>query len=74
MFLLKISGNGIAFLSSYGAVYEIKPQAGQKYTVGTGYIASFEEGIEYKAKTVDGIKSTLCGGEGLCANLPVLKR
>ena len=69
LFLLKITGNGTVFLSSYGAIHEIKLQAGQKYTVDTGHIVSFEEGVGYKVKTVGGIKSTLFSGEGLVCEL-----
>ncbi len=69
LFLLKISGKGIVFLSSYGAIHEVELQPGQRYTVDTGHIVSFEEGVGYKVKTVGGIKSTLFSGEGLVCEL-----
>ena len=68
-FLLKISGLGKLFLSSYGAIHEINLEAGQRYIVDTGHIVAFSEGMGYKVKAVGGIKSTLFSGEGLVCEL-----
>jgi len=69
LFLLKMSGMGKLFLSSYGAIHEIDLEAGQKYTVDTGHMVSFEEGVGYSVKKVGGLKSTLFSGEGLVCEL-----
>ncbi|KPL23967.1 MAG: hypothetical protein AMJ75_04795 [Phycisphaerae bacterium SM1_79] len=69
LFLLKISGTGNVFLSSYGAIHEINLQPGQKYTVDTGHMVSFDEGVGYGVKRVGGLKSTLFSGEGLVCEL-----
>ncbi len=69
LFLLKISGSGSVFLSSYGAIHEIQLEAGQKYTVDTGHMVAFEEGVGYSVKRVGGLKSTLFSGEGLVCEL-----
>jgi len=69
LFLLKISGTGSVFLSSYGAIHEIDLQAGQKYIVDTGHMVAFDEGVGYHVKTVGGLKSTLFSGEGLVCEL-----
>jgi uncharacterized protein (TIGR00266 family) len=69
LFLLKMSGMGKLFLSSYGAIHEIDLEAGQKYTVDTGHMVSFEEGVGYSVKRVGGLKSTLFSGEGLVCEL-----
>ena len=68
-FLLKISGTGTVFLSSYGAIHEITLNPGQKYTVDTGHMVAFEEGVGYSVRRVGGIKSTLFSGEGLVCEL-----
>jgi uncharacterized protein (TIGR00266 family) len=65
LFLLKMSGTGNVFLSSYGAVHEIVLGPDQKYIVDTGHMVAFDEGMEYNVKRVGGIKSTFFGGEGL---------
>ncbi len=69
LFLLKISGQGTVFLSSYGAIDEITLGPGEKYIVDTGHMVSFEEGVGYKVKRVGGLKSTLFSGEGLVCEL-----
>lgn len=69
LFLLKISGTGSLFLSSYGAIHEVDLAAGQKYIVDTGHMVAFAEGVNYSVKTVGGLKSTLFSGEGLVCEL-----
>ncbi|MCY4437386.1 MAG: TIGR00266 family protein [Chloroflexi bacterium] len=69
LFLLKISGSGVVFLSSYGAIQEIALEAGQSYTVDTGHMVSFAEGVGYSVRRVGGMKSTLFSGEGLVVEL-----
>ncbi len=69
LFLLKISGTGNVFLSSYGAIHEIDLEVGQKYTVDTGHMVAFAEGVGYSVKRVGGLKSTLFSGEGLVCEL-----
>ena len=69
LFLLKISGTGKVFLSSYGAIHEIALEAGQKYIVDTGHMVAFDEGVGYSVKKVGGLKSTLFSGEGLVCEL-----
>ncbi len=69
LFLLKISGNGMVFISSYGAIHEIELEIGQKYIVDTGHMIAFDEGVGYSVKKVGGLKSTLFSGEGLVCEL-----
>lgn len=69
LFLLKISGTGIVFISSYGALHEIELASGQKYIVDTGHMVEFAEGVGYAVKKVGGLKSTLLSGEGLVCEL-----
>jgi len=59
----------VVFLSSYGAIHEVQLEAGQKYTVDTGHMVAFEEGVGYSVKRVGGLKSTLFSGEGLVCEL-----
>jgi uncharacterized protein (TIGR00266 family) len=69
LFLLKLSGSGHVFLSSYGAIHEVDLQAGQKYIVDTGHMVAFDETVNYSVKTAGGLKSTLFSGEGLVCEL-----
>jgi uncharacterized protein (TIGR00266 family) len=69
LFLLKCTGNGQLFLSSYGAIHEKTLDPGQAYIVDTGHMVAWEEGVGYKVKRVGGLKSTLFSGEGLVCEL-----
>lgn len=65
LFLLKVSGRGHLFISSYGAIHEVPLVAGQSYTLDNGHMVAFEESVTYKVRRIGGVKSTLFSGEGL---------
>jgi len=66
LFLQKITGTGIVFLNSYGAIFEKVLAPGEMYIVDTNHIVAFEETIQYKIKkAAKGIFSSLASGEGL---------
>jgi len=69
LFLLKLSGSGHVFLSSYGAIHQVELAPGQQYIVDTGHMVAFDESVRYNVKTAGGIKSTLFSGEGLVCRL-----
>lgn len=69
LFLLKIEGTGSMFASSFGAIHPITLAEGETYTVDTGHIVAFDEGVDYKVNKIGGIKSTLFSGEGLVVEL-----
>ncbi|MGQ9628559.1 MAG: TIGR00266 family protein [Anaerolineae bacterium] len=69
LFLLKASGTGTLILSSYGAIHEKELGQGESYTVDTGHLVAFSEGVGFKVRAIGGIKSTLLSGEGLVVDL-----
>ena len=69
LFLLKISGKGVVFLSSYGAIHKVELSSGQKYKVDTGHMVAFDESVQYNVTKVGGLKSLLFSGEGLVCEL-----
>jgi uncharacterized protein (TIGR00266 family) len=66
LFLLKMTGIGDAFISSFGAIHEVKLK-GETFTIDTGHMVAFTEGLDYNVKRVGGLKSTIFSGEGLVA-------
>ena len=64
-FLLKMTGTGTVFLSSYGGIHTVSLAAGQKYIVDTGHMVAFEETVQYTVRKVGGMKSFFFSGEGL---------
>ncbi len=67
--MLRTRGTGKMVLSAYGAIHEILLEYGQSYTVDTGHLVAFTEGIDFKVRKVGGLKSTLFSGEGLVVDL-----
>ena len=66
LFLLKLTGEGYVFLSSFGAIQR-KELRDEKFIVDTGHIVAFSEGLDFKVRKVGGLKSTFLSGEGLVA-------
>lgn len=69
LFILKVSGQGDVILSSYGAIHAIDLQPGQTYTVDTGHMVAWTEGVNYAVRKVGSWKSTFFSGEGLVCDL-----
>lgn len=69
LIMLNCSGAGSLILSSYGAIHEALLQPGQGYTVDTGHLVAFSQGIGFNVRTIAGLKSTLFSGEGLVVDL-----
>ena len=69
LFLLKCTGTGTIFVSSYGAIHLVELQAGQRYNVDTGHMVAFDESVTYEVGRAGGWKTTLLGGEGLVCKL-----
>jgi uncharacterized protein (TIGR00266 family) len=68
LFLLKVTGTGDVWFSSFGAILEI-PISGD-YIVDTGYIVAFEDILNYKVEMLGGLswkglRTGILGGEGL---------
>ncbi|MBN2433794.1 MAG: TIGR00266 family protein [Spirochaetes bacterium] len=62
-FLLKASGTGDLFYTSYGAIVPIEVDG--SYIVDTGHLVAFEENLTYKLKKASkGLLSTVTSGEG----------
>ena len=63
LFMLKCSGEGDLWISSYGAIHEI--QVENTYVVDTGHIVAFDESLTFNVRSVGGLKSLLFSSEGL---------
>jgi len=69
LIMLRASGMGKLLLSSYGAIHEVELGAGETYTVDTGHLVAFSEGVGFRVRRIGGVKSTLFSGEGLVVDL-----
>ncbi|TDT43910.1 uncharacterized protein (TIGR00266 family) [Halospina denitrificans] len=62
LLLVKCSGTGDLWFNSYGGLIEV--DVSDEYVVDTGYIAAFEDTLDYRISTLSGYKSQLFSGEG----------
>jgi uncharacterized protein (TIGR00266 family) len=69
LIMLRARGQGKLLLSSFGAIHEVNLGHGQGYTVDTGHLVAFSEGIGFRVRRIGGMKSTLFSGEGLVVDL-----
>lgn len=63
LFLIKCSGEGDLWFSTYGAMTEVDVDG--EYIVDTGYVVAFSESLDYRVSSVGGYKSLFFSGEGL---------
>lgn len=68
LFLVRATGLGDLWFSSYGAIIEI-PVSGS-YVVDTGHVVAFEDSLKYRVEVLNGLsfknlKTSIFGGEGL---------
>lgn len=63
-FMLRIQGPGTVFYGSYGALHEVEVGA-DGYTIDTGHITAFTDGLTYNVRTFNGFKGLFFSGEGL---------
>lgn len=61
--LLECSGEGDLFVNSYGGVVPV--QVDGSFVVDTGHIVAFDGTLDFKVRSVGGLKSLLFSGEGL---------
>ena len=63
LFMLRCSGVGDLWISSYGAIHAIDITG--TYVVDTGHIVAFEDTLQFKVRSVGGLKSLFFSSEGL---------
>jgi uncharacterized protein (TIGR00266 family) len=63
LILLECSGQGDLFVNSYGGIVPV-PVNGS-FVVDTGHIVAFDGTLDFKVRSVGGVKSFLFSGEGL---------
>lgn len=66
LFLLHVSGSGIVFCQSYGAIIERSLEADEKFYVDNRFVIAFSDSIAYQlVKATDSVRASLMSGEGL---------
>lgn len=68
-FMLSCRGTGQLIVASYGALHKVSLGHGQRYTVDTGHVVAFSQGMGFAVRRVGGLKSLAFSGEGLVVDL-----
>ena len=68
-FVVKCGGQGKAIVATYGALRRVDLQAGQQYTVDSGHLVAWPEGMPIQVHKVGGMKSLFLSGEGFVVTL-----
>ena len=62
--VLGISGQGMAFVSSYGSMYEVEVEPDDPLIVDEDHLVAWSAGLSMDRRKDGSIKSTMLGGEG----------
>lgn len=66
LFVVKASGRGLLFFSSFGAIYSIDVKAGEEVVVDTGHLVAWDAAMRYSiGKASSGMINSLTSGEML---------
>ena len=68
-FIAHMTGNGQVVVASYGALDLHELQAGQAFTVDSGHLVAYDDGIGMKTRTVSGLMTSMKSGEGLVCDM-----
>ncbi|MCJ7431664.1 TIGR00266 family protein [Candidatus Bathyarchaeota archaeon] len=69
LFMIKVTGNGMLFINTFGAVDKHTLRSGQTLIVDNFHLVAFSDTCNYKVTKFGGLKETLLGGEGLVTQI-----
>lgn len=69
LFMIKVSGNGMLFINTFGAIDKHTLKAGEKMIVDNFHLVAFSDTCPYRVTKFGGLKETLLGGEGLVTEI-----
>jgi uncharacterized protein (TIGR00266 family) len=69
LFMIKVTGNGMLFINTFGAVDKHTLRSGQTIIVDNFHLVAFSDTCKYKVTKFGGLKETLLGGEGLVTQI-----
>lgn len=69
LFMIRVSGDGMLFINTFGAIDKHTLQAGESMIVDNFHLVAFSSSCSYRVTKFGGLKETLLGGEGLVTNI-----
>ena len=64
LFMIKVTGNGLLFINTFGAIDRHTLKSGESLIVDNYHLVAFSDTCQYKVTKFGGLKETLLGGEG----------
>jgi len=69
LFMIKVTGNGVLFINTFGAIDKHTLKPGETMIVDNFHLVAFSDTCSYKVTKFGGLKETLLGGEGLVTQI-----
>ncbi len=69
LFMIKVSGEGLLFINTFGAIDRHQLAAGERLVVDNFHLAAFSDTCQYEEKKFGGWKETLLSGEFLVTEI-----
>ena len=67
--MIKVSGNGLLFINTFGAIDKHTLGAGERLIVDNHHLVAFSDTCQYKVTKFGGLKETILGGEGFVTEI-----
>ena len=64
LFVTKVSGNGVAFITSLGAIHSVDVQPGQEYIVDNDHLVAWSASMSYKTEMIGSFMTSMVSSEG----------
>lgn len=64
LFVTKLSGNGVAFITSLGAIHSVQLQPGREYIIDDEHLVAWSATMTYKIELIGGFMTSMVSSEG----------
>jgi uncharacterized protein (TIGR00266 family) len=68
-FVARLTGTGQVVVAAYGALDLHTLEAGQSFTIDSGHIVAYDDGLQMRSRTVSGLMTTMKSGEGMVVDM-----
>lgn len=69
LFMIRVSGQGLVFINTFGAIDKHVLSSGEKLIVDNFHLVAFSDSCQYVVRKFGGLKETILGGEGLVTEI-----
>ena len=69
LFMIKVTGSGLIFINTFGAIDRHTLAAGESLIVDNHHLVAFSDTCQYTVTKFGGLKETILGGEGLVTEI-----